>query len=86
MIATEITHVRVNNYDPLLFVVIYIMVDILCFQTVKEQFSDKEYDLNLTAVTFSDDSDPFMSIDFEKEVDGWIFKLRGGDKVQKIRL
>ena len=62
------------------------IVIFLCFQTVKEQFPDKEYDLKFTAVTFSDSSDPFISIDFEKEVDGWIFKLQSGDKVQKFRL
>ena len=59
------------------------MVIFLCFQTVKEQFPDKEYDLKYSIVTFSDGNDPFISIDFEREVDGWIFRLQGGDKVQK---
>jgi hypothetical protein len=53
---------------------------------VKEQLPDKEYDLKFTAVTFSDGSDPFISIDFEREVDGWIFRLQGGNKVQKVHL
>ena len=50
-------------------------------QAVEEQYPCSEYKMKHLAVTFSDEKDPVISIQFECKVNGWSFKLQGGNKV-----
>ena len=56
------------------------MITIL-IQAVEEQFPEEEYILKHLTVVFSDEKDPAINIEFEKDVSGWTFLLQGGDKV-----
>ena len=48
---------------------------------MEDQFPDKEYNLKRLTVVFSDDKDPAINIEFEKDLNGWSFTLQSGDKV-----
>ena len=55
---------------------------VLCTQAVKEQFPEDYYDLTQSVIMFSVDDDPAISIEFERNLSGWICSLQGSDKVQ----
>ena len=50
-------------------------------QAVKDQFPEDCYDLAQSVIMFSVDDDPTISIEFEKDLSGWICSLQGSDKV-----
>ena len=56
----------------------------ISIQAVEEQFQEEEYILKHLTVVFSDENDPAINIEFEKDLSGWTFSLQGGDKVRAL--